>query len=193
MSPFHSMTFVLSLLVALLCWFFPLWIFRAPKSRIGNFEQRRWPEGRNLFLLFFDVARAAVGGAMALRALQSSSGLAWPEVIGLGVAAAVAFCLQSLVWSDEDYLMAPVAFALGAVVALANPWVLLLALPAAIGGAMAFRGWSGGLLAGGVVLAGAGLLVPAQDWRITGFLGMACVAPVLLSVFMGRHLGAIRR
>lgn len=174
-------------------WFFPLWLLRAPKSRLGNFDQRGWPQGRNLALAVFDIVRAAVGSALMVKALAGAELRPWEGLGVMAVGLVVALIIQTWAWHNEDYLQAPVTFALGVIVPFAHPILLAISLPAAIGGALAFRGWSGAFLAGGAVLAGVGFLLRVQDWRVSLVVGVLINLPVFLSVVAGRHLGGLRR
>lgn len=187
------MSFLVLAFLALLLWWFPLWVFRAPKSRLGNFDQRGWPQGRNLALSVADVVRAAVGAALLIKAVAGAGLRPWEGCGALAGALAVALVVQTWAWHDEDYLQAPVAFVLGALVPFAHPLLLAISLPAAVGGALAFRGWSGAFLCGGAVFAGVGFLLPAQDWRISLLVGAVVNLPVFLPVAAGRHLGGVRR
>lgn len=184
------------LVVALLIWFLPLRIFRAKNAKLGSFDQRAWPRGRNLVLGLFDLARAWVGGDLLVRSagVFPAFGLdpSWGGGIFIAAVFAVALAIQSFAWRTEDYLFAPVGFVLGCVGALIEPLVLIIALPLGVGMALAIRAWSAGFIGAALGLAGVGLAV-AQDWRLALLLGVALLTPVLLSVMAGRHLGSARK
>ncbi len=111
----------------------------------------------------------------------------------MSVAAALGLLIQTLVWRDEDFVFAPVPYALGLLAGLAHPIVLVIVLPLAIGSAMAVRAWAAGLLAGGVGLAAVGLAVTQQDWRLGLLSGISFCLPVLISAMAGRHMGWPRK
>jgi len=190
------MTPVVSLVVALLIWFFPLWIFHAKNARLGSFDQRAWPRGRNLVLGLFDLARAWVGGDLLVRSIGAfpdfGFGSSWDGAMGLAVVFGVALAVHAFAWCNEDYLFAPVGFVFGSLVALIEPQVLIIGLPLGIGAALAIRAWSAGFIGAGVGLAGVGLAL-ADDWRRSLLVGVVLTLPVLLSVLAGRHLGAPRK
>jgi len=164
---------------------------------LGNFDQRGWPQGRNLVLTVIDLVRAAVGANLLARGFPGLKGpRGAPEWLGevwLAVALAVALAVQTLSWRDEDHVRAPVAFLLGAMLVLIHPLVLVIGLPLAIGAALAVRAWSAGFLGAGVALAGVGLVIEAQDLRRALLLGAAVNIPVIVSVLAGRHMGAPRK
>ena len=194
---FAKMSSYLPVIVALVVWCFPLWKFRARGSRLGGFDQRAWPRGRNLVLAFVDAARAALGAVLmangAGRLPIPPGGPAWMGEIWLAVAFGLALGVQSLSWRDEDHAKAPWEFALGALLVLIHPLVLLIGLPFGVGTALAIRAWSAGFIATGLGLAGVGLLVHSADWRRSLFVGLMALVPVVLSAMVGRHLGAPRR
>jgi hypothetical protein len=184
--------------ILLVLWVFPLWIFRDRKSRLGGFDQRTWPSGRNLVLAIADLLRASLGGALlAYVAANLPSGpfaSGWGPAIWMACALAVALAANAFSWRDEDYLLAPVVFLLGALPALQlHPLVLLMTIPLAIGGALAVRAWTAGLIGAGLGLIGIGMLVVEQDWRRSLLLGFAVMSPVVLSMLAGRHLATPRK
>lgn len=184
--------------IALVLWVFPLWIFRDRKSRLGGFDQRSWPSGRNLVLAIADLLRASLGGALlAYSATSLPSGPfepSWGPAIWMACALAAALSANAFSWRDEDYLLAPVVFLLGAMPALQlHPIVLIMTVPLAIGGALAVRAWTAGLIGAGLGLIGVGMLVEQQDWRRSLLLGFAMMTPVVLSMLAGRHLATPRK
>lgn len=191
------MAFSPTLAAGLFLLVFPLWAFRAKGARLVGFEQRAWPSGRNLALAMLDAGRASVGASLVLRSVSTLPAMEvlgrWQEPVYIAAAIALGLVSQALAWRDEDYLFAPVSYALGVVAVLAYPVVLVIALPLAVGGALALRAWAAGFLAGGAGLMGAGLAVEQQDWRVSSLLGLAFGTPVLVSVLAGRHLGWARR
>lgn len=191
------MAFSPTLAAGLFLLVFPLWIFRAKGARLVGFDQRVWPSGRNLALGMLDAGRASVGLWLVVQAVSVMPAVEalgrWQEALYIATAMAVGLAAQALAWRDEDYLFAPVPYALGAVAVVAYPVVLVIALPLAIGGALAIRAWSAGFLAGGAGLLVAGLAVEQQDWRISSLVGLAFGVPVLVSVLAGRHLGWAKR
>ena len=182
--------------IASLLLLFPLWVFRAPGSRLGAFDQRGWPTGRNLALTIVDVLRASVGAGLLIKGLvgMATAGrwTGWRPEIALAVGIGVALVVQTLFWRDEDSVHSPVAFLLGTLVALVHPLVLLFVLPVVIGAPLALRAWAGLFFGASVSLIGVGMLIEAQDWRRTLLLGVVIPLPVLISVMVGRHLGAAR-
>jgi hypothetical protein len=176
---------------------FPLWTLRARGARMGGFEHRVWPGGRNLVLAICDVLRAAAGAGLLVRMpvdLPVLDGLGvWGNPLVVGVAVALGFAVQTLVWRDDDHAFAPVAFGLGVAATAMHPLVLAIALPLAIGTAIAVRAWAAGFIAAGVGLVGVGLAVEQQDWRLGLFVGTAFFVPVLISLMAGRHLGWPRK
>ncbi len=185
------------IIVSLLIWLFPLWAFRAKNAKLGGFDQRGWPRGRNLVLSFFDVARAWVGADLLVRSSaflsQSPFEPEWNAPLWLGLALGSALLVNAFVWRSEDYLMAPIMFVIGALPALVHWQVLLIGLPLGIGAALAIRAWSAGLIGAGVGVAGVGMVVLEQDWRRSLLLGVALTVPVCVSMLVGRHLGAPRK
>ncbi len=191
------MAFVLSVLGGSILWLFPLWLFRAKGSRLGNFDQRSWPRGRNLALTVVDLIRAAVGaklmaqGCLGLPRPQGTPD--WLGEVWLALALVVALIVQTISWRDEDHVQAPVVFLLGALLVLVHPLVLIIGLPLAVGTALAVRAWSPGFIGAGMAVAGVGLMIESQDvWRAI-FLGVAVNTPVVVSVMAGRHMGAARK
>ncbi|MCX6937811.1 MAG: hypothetical protein NTU80_07915 [Verrucomicrobia bacterium] len=182
---------------AVVLWFFPLWAFRAPKSRLGGFDQRDWPTGRNLVFTVVDVLRASVGGWLMARGLVGLPnwpfGVAWMSEAWLALVLGLALTAQAFYWHTEDYLQAPVAFLIGALSAIVHPFVLILGLPLAVGAALAIRAWSACFVGASVGLIAIGMVVTAQDWRRTVLLGAAVNLPVLASMLAGRHLGGARK
>lgn len=191
------MSSYLPVIVALLLWCFPLWSFRARGARLGGFDQRGWPKGRNLWLGVVDLVRAAVGALLMMKGAMNlpvpPGGPAWMGEIWLAVAFGIALAVQTLSWRDEDHARAPWEFSLGAIFVLIHPLVLLIGLPFAVGTALAVRAWSAGFVAAGVGLGGVGLLVHSTDWRRSLFVGAMAIVPVVLSAMAGRHLGTARR
>lgn len=191
------MPFAAEIAIALILLFAPLWALRHKGARLGNFDQRSWPVGRNAALVFADTARASVGAWLLARGLAEAPAwplrIVWMDDIWLAIGVAVAACVQAFSWRNEDYLMAPVAFWLGGVVALVQPLVLVIALPLGVGGALAFRAWTGFFVGIGVGVAGVGLVVESQDWRRALLLGAASVVFVLIAPLAGRHLGGLRK
>jgi len=186
----------LSLAAALL--FFPLWVWREKGSRLGAFEQRAWPLGRNLLFNLADVGRSALGAWALVRGVEFIPAIpeapaAWMAHVWVAVVLGLALAVQAGSWCDEDHLHAPIAFLAGLCAVLVHPLVLALMLPLAIGSALAVRAWSACILAAGVGMAAIGLVVEQQDWRRTLFLGVAVNVPVLLAVMAGRHLGSARK
>lgn len=185
------------LIVALLIWFFPLWALRAKNAKLGGFDQRTWPRERNLVLSVFDVARAWIGGDLLGRGMGAFPDwpldMAWNGELWLAVAFAIALAVQAFSWRNEDYLLAPATFVIGALVALVQPAVLLIGLPLGIGAGLAIRAWSAGFIGAALGVAGVGMVVETQDWRRTLLLGAALTTPVWLSVLAGRHLGGPRK
>jgi hypothetical protein len=192
-----SMSSSVSLVLALVLLWFPLWLLHAPTARLAGFDQRAWPAGRNVFLCILDALRASIGAWLLLGCLPELARVAplgrWQDAAFLAGAVAVGLLIQTLVWRDEDHAFTPVLYLLGVAAAVAHPVVLVIALPLAIGGALALRAWSAGLLAGGLGLAGVGLAVSQQDWRRSLLVGVAFCLPVLVSVMAGRHLGWPRK
>lgn len=189
----HSVLIVSGL--GLLC--FPLWLLRPRGIGLSGFDQRGWPRGLALLLAVIDVARASAGAWLLLRALPHLPQIAvlgrWQAPAFVAAAVAVGLLVQTLTWRDEDFVFAPVPYALGLVVAIAHPIVLAIILPMAVGSAMAIRAWAAGLLGLGVGLAAVGLAVTQQDWRIGLLCGIAFCFPVLVSAMAGRHLGWPRK
>jgi hypothetical protein len=183
--------------VGALLWLFPLWCFHAPGARLGNFDQRAWPKGRNLGLAIFDVVRAAVGANFLARGLPGLPTIpgapSWMPEVWLAVTFGVALGAQAFYWRDEDHVRAPVEFFLGAVLILVHPLVLFIGLPLGVGAALAVRAWSAGFIGAGLGVAGVSLMVEAADWRRGLLLGAMANLPVVLSVMAGRHIGAPRK
>ncbi len=183
--------------VALFVWFFPLWAFRAQNAKLGGFDQRGWPRGRNLVLSVFDAARAWMGADLLMRSLGSIPEWpfppSWNPQLWVGLAFGAALLVQAFVWRNEDYLMAPIWFVLGALPALVHVHVLLIGLPLGIGAALAIRAWSAGLIGAGVGVAGVGTVVLEQDWKLSLLLGLTLTLPIWASMLAGRHLGAPRK
>ena len=144
-----------------------------------------------------DAGRASVGAWLVLQAVSTMPAVEalgrWQEAVYIAAAVALGLVAQALAWRDEDYLLAPVTFALGVVAVVAHPVVLAIALPLALGGALAIRAWAAGFLACGAGLLVAGLAVEQQDWRVSSLVGLSFGAPVLVSVLAGRHLGWAKR
>ena len=185
------------LAAAALLWLFPLWAFHAKDARLGNFDQREWPKGRNLLFAFIDVVRAAVGANFLLRGLDGLPSPAgapvWIGEVWLMAAFGLALAVQAMSWRDEDHVRAPVEFFLGAVLVMIHPIVLLIGLPLGIGAALAVRAWSAGFIGAGLGLAGVSMLVEASDWRRGLLIGAITNVPVVLSLLAGRHIGAPRK
>lgn len=183
--------------VALLIWFFPVWAFRAKNAKLGGFDQRGWPRGRNLVLSVFDAARAWVGADLLMRSLGTLPDwpfpAEWNAQLWLGFVFGAALIVHAFVWHNEDYLMAPIMFVIGALPALVHPHVLLIGLPLGIGAALAIRAWSAGLIGAAVGVAGVGMVVLQQDWKRSLLLGLALTLPVFVSMLAGRHLAAPRK
>jgi ascorbate-specific PTS system EIIC-type component UlaA len=68
----------------------------------------------------------------------------------------------------------------------------VLVLPVAIGAPLALRAWAGFFFGTAAALIGVGMLIEAQDWRRTLLLGSVVALPVLVSMMVGRHMGAAR-
>ena len=164
---------------------------------MSGFDQRAWPRGLALLLAVVDAARASAGAWLLLRGLPGLPPIAalgrWQDPAFVAAAIAVGLLIQTLVWRDEDFVFAPVPYALGLVATLAHPIVLVIVLPLAVGSAMAIRAWAAGLLGLGVGLAAVGLAVTQQDWRVGLLCGTAFCFPVLVSAMAGRHLGWPRK
>lgn len=171
----------------------PLWLLRKRGARLSGFDQRTWPKGVNLPISVLDAVRASAGTWVLIHVapdLPKVAGLGrWQEAAFLGAAIAIGLVIQTLAWRDEDFVFTPVPYLLGIVSAVAHPIVLVIALPLAVGSALALRAWAAGLLAGGAGLAAVGLAVTEQDWRRAVFVGVAICFPVLTSVMAGRHMG----
>jgi hypothetical protein len=184
-------------ILGILLLFFPLWTLRAKGARLGGFDHRVWPGGRNLVLAIFDVLRAAAGAGLLVRRpvdLPMLEGLGiWANPLVVGIAVALGFAVQSLAWRDDDHAFAPVAFGLGVAATAMHPLVLVIVLPLAIGTAIAVRAWAAGFIAAGVGLVGVGLVVEQQDWRLGLLVGTAFFVPVMISLMAGRHLGWPRK
>ena len=149
-------------------------------------------------LAIADLLRASLGGALlAYSATSLPSGPfepSWGPAIWMACALAAALSANAFSWRDEDYLLAPVVFLLGAMPALQlHPIVLIMTVPLAIGGALAVRAWTAGLIGAGLGLIGVGMLVEQQDWRRSLLLGFAMMTPVVLSMLAGRHLATPRK
>lgn len=194
---FTSMSPYLYLVPAALLLLAPLWALRAATGRLGGFDQRAWPRGRNLVLSFADFVRG-VAGAWFLNAgvplLPTIAGAPeWMSMVWLGAGIGLALAVEALTWRDEDYLQAPLLLLLGICAVLVHPLVMGLVLPLSIGAALALRAWSPGFIAAGVGLAGVGMVVKQQDWALALVLGVVVNVPVVLTVLVGRHLGAPRK
>lgn len=183
---------VLLALALVLLWS-PLWMMRAKGTRLSGFDQRTWPRGRLLALAMVDVIRASVGVWALMQVLPDLPTIlpvgAWQAPAFLALAIGVGLVVETLSWRDDDYVLAPVPFLLGAVSAAAHPIVLVIVLPLWIGGSLALRSWASGILALGLGLGGVGLAVSQQDWRRAALVGMASALPVLASIMAGRHMG----
>lgn len=181
--------------IGLLC--LPIWLLRPKGARLAGFDQRSWPRGLALFLTIIDAARASVGAWLLLRGLpdlaQSGALGRWQTPVLMAAAVAVGLLIQTMAWRDEDFVFAPIGYALGVVAAVAHPIVLAITLPLAIGSSLAVRAWAAGLAGLGVGLAAVGLAVTGQEWRISLLCGVAFCFPVLVSVMVGRHLGSPRK
>lgn len=191
------MAFSSTLAAGLFLLVFPLWIFRAKGSRLVGFDQRAWPTGRILALGMLDAARALLGVWLVVQAISTMPEVEalgrWRDAVYIATVIAVGLAVQAFAWRDEDYLLAPVPYALGAAAVVAYPLVLVIAFPLAIGGALALRAWSAGFIAGGAGLLLAGFAVEQQDWHISSLVGLSFGAPVLMSILAGRHLGWAKR
>lgn len=192
MAPYLYLALALPLLFA------PLWIWREKGARLGGFDQRAWPRGRNRWINVADLARGALGGwalarGAALLPAIPGAPADWMPHVWVAVGAGAALALQAGTWTDEDHFHAPMAFLIGLCLVLVHPLVLALLLPLAIGSALAVRAWSACILSVGLGMAAIGLAVEQQDWRRTLLLGVAINAPVLLTVMAGRHLGSARK
>lgn len=178
-------------------WLFPVWSFRAPSARLGGFDQRAWLKGRNLLLGILDLVRAAIGANLMARAVTELPSIPgapiWMGEVWLAAAFAVALAVQTLNWRDEDHVRAPIEFFIGVILVLIHPLVLLIGLPLGIGAALAVRAWSAGFIGAGVGLAAVSFVVDDSDWRRGILFGVAANGPVLLSVLVGRHVGAPRK
>ena len=196
LAPF-PMHFVFQALGGSILWLFPLWLLRAKGARLGNFDQRGWPQGTNLVLTVVDLIRAAVGAKLMLEGLLGlpvpAGAPDWLGQAWLALALAVALGVQTLSWRDEDHVQAPVAFLLGALLVLVHPMVIVIGLPLAVGAAMAVRAWSAGFIGASVAVAGVGLMIETQDVRRALFLGVAVNVPVVVTVMAGRHMGGPRK
>ena len=188
---------LLYIIVAAVLWLFPLWSFHGPKARLGGFDQRAWPTGRNLLFTVIDLVRASFGGWLLVRGLAGMPSWpinsVWMAEAWLALALGIALTAQAFYWQTEDYLQAPVVFLIGALTAIVHPTVLLLGMPLAIGAALALRAWSACFVGASFGLIGVGLVVTEQDWRRTALLGAAVNMPVLISMLAGRHLGGARK
>jgi hypothetical protein len=187
----------ITLVFALLLLWAPLWVLRAKAARLTGFEQRNWPGGRNAALAFADTLRASVGSWLLWQSVPELPRVVYPvgaqEPLVFGAVLMIGLVVQTLVWRDEDFVFAPVTYALGVVCFVAHPVVLLIILPLAVGSAFAMRAWAAGLLGGGIGLIFVGLLVEQQDWRLAVLTGLSLCATVLLSLLVGRHFGWARR
>ena len=186
------------LLLAAPLLFSPLWVWRAKGSKLGGFDQRVWPGGRNLVITLADLVRAGLGSWALLRGVEvlpqiPGAPADWMAHAWVAFVLGVALAVQAGSWRNEDHLHAPMAFLAGSCGVLVHPLVLALMLPLAIGSALAVRAWSACILAAGIGMAAIGLAVEQQDWRRTLFLGLAVNVPVLLAVMAGRHLGSTRK
>lgn len=175
----------------------PVWRLREPEGRLAAFDQREWPTGRNLGLVLLDGLRAAVGakilsiGLPALPHFASHSEWVWQAVLGLIVG--LGLVVNTLVWTDEDHVLAPVAFLAGVMAVLVDPVVLLLVAPLAAGVALALRAWSGIFMTATVGLILLGWLLSAQSWSRVVFVGAVMIFPVVISILAGRHMGWPRK
>jgi hypothetical protein len=177
--------------------FFPLWAIRPRGARLAGFDQRDWPRGFALPLTVVDVLRASGGAWLLSRGLPGLEQFAalgrWQEAGFLAIALGLGLLIQTLAWRDEDYVFAPVPYALGLIAAVAHPIVLVIVLPLAVGSSLAVRAWAAGLLGGGIGLAAVGFAVKQQEWRISLLAGVAFCLPVLVSTMAGRHMGWPRK
>lgn len=192
MPPFAFFCLALTLLLA------PLWVWRAKGSRLGGFDHRAWPSGKNLVLNLVDLGRSALGAWALVRGVEFIPPLpevpaVWATNAWVALAGGLALAVQAGSWRDEDHLHAPMAFLAGLCGVLVHPFVLALMLPLAIGSGLALRAWSASILAAGIGMAAIGLVVEQQDWRRTLLLGMAINFPVLIAVMAGRNLGSARK
>ena len=190
------MSFVFLVLGGSVLWLFPLWLFHAKNARLGNFDQRGWPKGRNLVLTVLDVVRAALGANLLARGLPGlpipPGAPGWLGEVWLAVALAVALAAQTLSWRDEDYVRAPVAFLLGAMLVLIHPMLTVIGLLMAVGTALAVRAWSAGFIGAAMALGGVGFVYTAHDYPRAMLLGVAAGTPAIITVLAGRHMGAPR-
>jgi len=175
----------------------PVWRLREPEGRLAAFDQREWPTGRNLGLVLLDGLRAAGGakvlsiGLPALPHLASHS--EWVGQAVLGLIVGLGLVVNTLVWTDDDHVHAPVAFLAGVVAVLVDPVVLLLVAPLAAGVALALRAWSGIFMTATVGLILLGWLLGAQSWSRVVFVGAVMIFPVVISILAGRHMGWPRK
>ncbi len=180
---------------ALLLWL-PIWLLRPRTSALGGFDQKRkygnWVWG----LSALDAARAGAGAWLITSAaplaplILSIPRLAyWRAEIAIALLLTIGLAIQPLAWRDEDHAFAPLPYLLGVLAAVAHPIVVILALPLAIGGALALRAWSAAILGLAVGVVGVGLAVTQQNWRLGVTTGAALCTPVLVSMLLSRHLG----
>ncbi len=186
----------LSLALGALVLCLPTWLLRPRGSALGGFDQKRrhgpWVWG----LSTLDLFRAAVGAWLITTAapvsplVLSFPRLAfWRAELVIALIITLALVVQTLSWRDEDHALAPLPCVLGVLAVVAHPIVIALALPLGIGGALALRAWSAAILGLGVGLAGVGLAVTQQNWRLGVCVGAALCTPVLVSMLSSRHLG----
>lgn len=175
----------------------PVWRLHAPDGRLAAFDQREWPNGRNLGLCALDAARA-MGGAWLLE--TGLPGLPhfvnhgeWVWQLALALAVGLGLIVQTFSWTDDDHVQAPVVF-LGAVaVVLVDPVVVMLVAALSIGAALALRAWSGLFLAASLGTVVLGWLLNSQSWPRVIFVGAVFFLPVVLSILAGRHMGWPRK
>jgi hypothetical protein len=188
---------VLTLALALVILWFPLWVFRARGARLAGFDQRAWPTGWNVVVTVWDGIRAAMATGLLIRLGPELARVdilgRWQDAAFVAVAVAVGLIVQCLVWRDEDHVFAPVPYLLGVVAVAAHPIVLAIVLPLAVGTGLAVRAWAAAFIGGGMGMALVGLAVTQQDWRQGLLVGLTLCFPVLLSMVAGRHLGWLRR
>lgn len=191
MSPSLSVVLGVGLL------FSPLWLLHGPDARLAAFDQKEWPRGRNLMLVFLDAARAALGAWLLASGMPDLPHMAnapvWAPELALAGVVGVALTIQTLAWRDEDHVQAPVVFLGGLAAVLFDPVVAVLVLPLAVGAALALRAWSGVFLAASLGAVGIGWMLNAQSWGRVIFVGAVLGCPVLVSILAGRHMAWPRK
>lgn len=183
--------------LALLLLLFPLGPLFGARLKLAPFDRRARPGLRSLFLLLIDPVRAYYGASLFLT--QAAPWREWSFADGYGGELVIAaffgatLAAQTFGRMTPDYVLAPLGFMAGLVIALLNPVAATFSLILAFSAAWAFRAWAASFLVGALAIAGIGFALMSEDRIQTALFGILCAGPALISLMLARQMALPRQ